>query len=44
MNGTPVKDAQDLKNAVAKVKPGSTALVKIRRGKLTRFAAVPIPK
>jgi len=44
VNGTPVKDSNDLRNAVAKVKPGSTALVKIRRGKLTRFAAVPIPQ
>ena len=44
MNGAQVKDSQDLKTAVAKVKPGSTALVKVRRGRLTRFAAIAIPK
>ena len=43
VNGAAVKDAQALKAAVAKVKPGSTALLKVRRGKVTRFAAVPIP-
>ena len=30
--------------AAAKVKPGAVALMKVRRGRVTRFAAMPIPK
>jgi serine protease Do len=41
--GTPVKDSAGLKAAVTKLKPGSIALLKVKRGKVTRFAAVPIP-
>lgn len=44
MNGAPVKSVQDLKAAVAKVKPGTSALVKVKRGRITRFAAIPVPK
>jgi serine protease Do len=44
VNGAPVKSVQDLKGVTSKLKPGTTALVKVRRGKLTRFAAIPIPK
>jgi hypothetical protein len=28
---------------MARAKPGSTALLKVRRGKQTQFAAVPVP-
>jgi serine protease Do len=41
--GTPVRDAAGLKAAVTRLKPGSIALLKVKRGKVTRFAAVPIP-
>jgi len=44
LNGTPVKDTQDLRTAAAKVKPGTVALMKVRRGRVVRFAGVPIPK
>jgi serine protease Do len=44
VNGAPVRDTQELRSAVARVKPGTTALLKIRRNKSTRFAAAPIPK
>ncbi len=43
INGTPVKDAAALRAASARLKPGSTAIVKVRRGKSTQFAAVPVP-
>ncbi len=43
INGTPVKDAAALRLAATKLKPGSTALLKVRRGKATQFAAVPVP-
>lgn len=42
VNGAPVKSIPELKAATAKLKPGQAALVKVRRGKLTRFAAIPI--
>ena len=44
VGGTPVKDVAAFRAAVAKQKPGSTVLLKVRRGKLTQFAAMPIPE
>jgi serine protease Do len=43
MNGTPVKDVAALRAVMGTVKPGTTALVKVRRGKSTQYAAVPVP-
>jgi serine protease Do len=43
LNGVPVKNVQELKAATAKVKPGATALAKVRRGRIVRYAAIPIP-
>ncbi|WP_434042037.1 MULTISPECIES: Do family serine endopeptidase [Sorangium] len=43
INGTPIKDVAGLRAAIAKVKDGSVALLKVRRGKLVQFAAVPLP-
>lgn len=37
-----VTDAQSFRAAMSKQKPGGAALVKVRRGKLTLFAAVPV--
>ena len=33
-----------LRTALAKVKPGSMAILRVKRGRITQFAAVPIPK
>jgi serine protease Do len=41
--GIPVKDTASLRAAMNKVKPGTTALLKVRRGKLVQYAAVPVP-
>ena len=43
VNGTPVKDAAALRVAAGRLKGGSTALLKVRRGKATQYAAVPVP-
>jgi serine protease Do len=43
LNGAPVKDVASLNAAMAKVKPGTTALLKVRRGDASRFAAIPVP-
>ncbi|WP_129351277.1 Do family serine endopeptidase [Sorangium cellulosum] len=43
VNGTPIKDVAGLRAAIAKLKEGSVALVKVRRGKAVQFAAVPVP-
>ena len=43
VNGAPVRDAAGLRAAAARLKPGSAALVKVRRGKSAQFAAVPVP-
>jgi serine protease Do len=43
INGAPVKDAASLRLASARLKPGTTALVKVRRGRTVQFAAVPVP-
>ncbi|MRG97072.1 Do family serine endopeptidase [Polyangium spumosum] len=42
VNGAPVRDAKGLEAALAKLKPGTVAALKIRRGKITRFAALPV--
>jgi serine protease Do len=42
VNRTAVKDVQGFRAAMSKQKPGSTALLKVRRGRQTLFAAVPI--
>ena len=39
----PVKDGATFRAALAKAKPGSTVLLKVRRGRLIQFAALPIP-
>jgi serine protease Do len=44
LNGAAVRDVKDLSAALDKAKPGTTALIKVRRGGITRFSAVPIPK
>jgi len=43
VNGTPVHDAATLRAAASRVKPGTMALVKVRRGKAIQYAAVPVP-
>jgi serine protease Do len=43
VNRAPVKDVAGLRAAMAKVKPGEAALFKVRRGRSTQYAAVPIP-
>jgi serine protease Do len=42
--GEPVANIAALRTALAKVKPGSVALAKVRRGPMTRYAAIAIPK
>ena len=44
VNGTAVADTAALRGALAKVKPGTMAVLRVRRGRTTQFAAVPIPK
>ncbi len=44
VNGAATANVEALRAALAKVKPGTTALVKVRRGKVTRFAALTIPR
>jgi serine protease Do len=43
VNGAPVKDAAGLRLQASRLKPGTTALLKVRRGRSTQFAAVPVP-
>jgi len=43
INGAPVKDAAALRLGAGKLKAGATALLKVRRGKATVYAAVPVP-
>jgi serine protease Do len=43
LNGKPVKDVATLNAAMSQLKPGTTALLKVRRGDVSRFAAIPIP-
>ena len=44
VDGAPVKSGADLAAALGRAKPGSTVLVKVRRGPLSRYAAMPIPE
>ncbi len=44
VSGAPVPDTAALRAAVAKLKPGSVALLRVKRGRLVQYAAVPIPK
>jgi serine protease Do len=43
LNGAKVANVTDLGAAMGKLKPGSTALLKVRRGKVTRFAGIVLP-
>jgi len=43
LNGAPVRDVITLRAAMSRAKPGTTALLKVRRGRTTQFAAVPVP-
>lgn len=43
LNGTPVQDVRALETALSKLPAGSKALVKVTRGRITRFAAVTVP-
>ncbi|UQA58796.1 Do family serine endopeptidase [Polyangium aurulentum] len=42
LNGAKVNDTQSLEQGMAQLKPGSTALFKVKRGRVTRFAAVTV--
>jgi len=44
LDGKPTRNADELRAAVAQEKPGAVAIARIRRGDMTRFAAVPIPE
>lgn len=43
LNRAPVKDVVTLRAEMNKLKPGTTAIFKIRRGKQSLYAAVPVP-
>jgi serine protease Do len=43
LNRTPVRDVVTLRAEMNKLKPGSTAIFKVRRGKTALYAAVPVP-
>jgi serine protease Do len=43
INRAPVKDVVTLRAEMNKLKPGSTAIFKIRRGQQLLYAAVPVP-
>ena len=43
LNGAPIPNVEGLRAAMAKLKPGSTALLKVRRGRLMRYAAITMP-
>jgi serine protease Do len=43
LNGAAVNNVTSLRAALAKVKPGATALAKVRRGRVVQFAAIPVP-
>lgn len=42
--GQPTANLGALRAALAKVKPGTTVLVKVRRGSMSRYAALTVPK
>jgi serine protease Do len=43
-DGKPVRDIPSLRAALKQAKPGTTSVLKVRRGRLVQFAAIPIPK
>ncbi len=43
INGAPIANTASLRAAISKVKPGTIALAKVRRGRVVQFAAIPIP-
>ena len=43
INGARVRNVDDLQAALTKLKSGTTAIVKVRRGELERYAAVVVP-
>ena len=43
VDGAPVRSGADLAVALGHAKPGATALARVRRGPIARFAAMPIP-
>ncbi|MEP7123633.1 MAG: Do family serine endopeptidase [Byssovorax sp.] len=43
LNRVPVKEVVGLRAEMNKLKPGSTAIFKVRRGKQSLYAAVPVP-
>lgn len=44
MNREPIQDLEDLRAELERAPAGSMALFKVRRGRMVRFAAAPIPK
>jgi serine protease Do len=42
LNGERIADVQALEASMAKLKPGQTALFKLKRGRVTRFAAITV--
>jgi len=43
VNGKAISNGKALEDALGKLKPGSVALFKVRRGPAARYAAVPVP-
>lgn len=43
LNGATVRDATSLRAELGKAAPGTTALLKLRRGRATRYGALPVP-
>lgn len=43
VNGAPVLDARAFDTAMNKLASGSSALLKVKRGRATRFVAIAIP-
>ena len=43
-NDSPITNVESLRAAMANAKPGATALLKVRRGRLMRFAAITMPR
>jgi serine protease Do len=44
VDGAPVRNGAELAAALGKAKPGSTVLVRVKRGPVARYAAMPIPE
>lgn len=44
VDGAPVRNSAELSVALAKAKPGSTVLARVRRGPTVRYAAIPVPE